>query len=362
MGCVYWKNCKAKDPFYIPEFEIFSFEKTFDEPQLKVEDVTTEYDNETLILYLKAKNGECLVDKLKVTYIEPKRIVQRIHMENKIDLRKLMPKRNECVEYQVKLEISSVLSSVFWSGLFNSTMTVGLPRVENGMLKFEIDEDVYKKCKNITNLFVNCTSKDGNITMFENEGLSLEQSRVQGLFCRAKAYNRMSFNSTISEDLNFKRFSACFTDTGTPCPEERSNSPVLIGVGSVVGALAVAFIIVAKIRNRTRSVVYHKIKTDSSPSHIIFKNSETLPVDLDTAAALQGELGDEFKKLEMHVKNHIDDDETMEVAKSELNCRRNRYQDMVPYDSNLVVLTKETGELKMYLSFTLYIISRESKI
>jgi hypothetical protein len=171
----------------------------------------------------------------------------------------------------------------------------------------------------------------------------------------------MSFNSTISEDFNFKRFSSCFTDTGTPCAEERSCSPVVVGVGSIIGILAVAFIISAKIKNR-RSVVYHKIKTDLSPSHIIFKNSETLPVDLDTAAALQGELGDEFKKLEMHVKSHIDDDETMEVAKSELNCRRNRYQDMVPYDSNLVVLTKETGELKMYLSFTLYIISRESKI
>ena len=197
--------------------------------------------------------------------------------------------------------------------------------------------------------------------MFENEGLVLEKNRVKGLLCRATAYSRMSFNSTISEHLNFKRFSACFTDNGTPCVEERSNSPVLVGFGTIGGILAIAFIIAIKTKNR-RSVVYHKIKTDSSPSHIISKNSETLPVDLDTAAALQGELGDEFKKLEMHVKNHIDDDETMEVAKSELNCRRNRYQDMVPYDSNLVVLTKETGELKMYLSFTLYIISRESKI
>ena len=86
-----------------------------------------------------------------------------------------------------------------------------------------------------------------------------------------------------------------------------------------------------------------------------------MPVDLDTAAALQGELGDEFKKLEMHVKNHIDDDETMEVAKSELNCRRNRYQDMVPYDSNLVVLSKETGKMKMSALYN-FIISRKSKI
>ena len=103
-------------------------------------------------------------------------------MENKIDMSLLMPKRNECIEYQVKLEILSVSSSVVWSGLFNSTMTVGLPRVEDGMLKFAFNEDIYKKCKKIANIFVNCTSKDGNITMFENEGLGLEQYGVKGLY------------------------------------------------------------------------------------------------------------------------------------------------------------------------------------
>ena len=127
--------------------------------------------------------------------------------------------------------------------------------------------------------------------------------------------------------------------------EEMTNSPLFVGFGSVGGALAIAFMVViiaAKITNR-RSVVNHKIKTGFSPSHIIFHNSETLPEDLDTAAALQEEIGEEYRKLETHVRNHIDPDETTEVAKSQLNSHRNRYQDIVPYDSNLVLLSKETG-------------------
>ena len=80
-----------------------------------------------------------------------------------------------------------------------------------------------------------------------------------------------------------------------------------------------------------------------------------MPEDLDTAAALQEEIGEEYKKLEIHVRNHIDPDETTEIAKSELNSRRNRYQDMVPYDSNLVTLSKETGTLKNIQHFIIAI-------
>ena len=326
---------------------------------MKVEDVTTEFDNETMTLTMKAKNIECLENKITVTYIEPKGQikVEKFDMEHKMNLGKLMPHRHTCTEYQVKLEISSVNSTPVWIGLFNSTIPVGLPTVSDGKLEFEIIAEIYKSCKDKANLLLNCTSEDGNITVFENNGLSLEQNRVQGLFCRAKAYiNNSDIN--VQQDLNFKSFSPCFTDTGAPCAEDKSGSPLFVGLGSVGGALAIAFmavIIAAKIKNR-RSVVYHKIKTDFSPSHIIFKNSETLPEDLDTAAALQGEIGEEYKKLESHVQNHIGADETTEVSSSELNIGRNRYKSILPYDSNLVVLSKETGKFSYLYAANFYIL------
>ena len=105
---------------------------------MKVEDVTTEYDNETMTLTMKAKNIDCLENKITVTYIEPKGQikVEKFDMEHKMNLGKLMPHRHKCTEYQVKLEISSVNSTPVWSGLFNSTIPVGLPTVSDGKLEF----------------------------------------------------------------------------------------------------------------------------------------------------------------------------------------------------------------------------------
>ena len=52
----------------------------------------------------------------------------------------------------------------------------------------------------------------------------------------------------------------------------------------------------------------------------------------------------EFEKLESFVEHHINPGETRFIATSEENLRRNRYQDMVPFDSNIVYLDYETGD------------------
>ena len=106
----------------------------------------------------------------------------------------------------------------------------------------------------------------------------------------------------------------------------------------------VVVILAAKIRNR-RTVVNHSFRTDFAPSHIIFHNRETLSEDLDTAAALQDEIHEEYKKLEAYARNHIESYETSIVAKSDSNNRRNRHQDIVPYDSNLLTLSRKTGSI-----------------
>ena len=76
---------------------------------------------------------------------------------------------------------------------------------------------------------------------------------------------------------------------------------------------------------------------------MVFENSETLPDELDNAALLQGEVMDEFDKLEEYVKEKIDAEESTEVASK--NLVRNRYKDILPYDSNLVTLATPTGKL-----------------
>ena len=59
----------------------------------------------------------------------------------------------------------------------------------------------------------------------------------------------------------------------------------------------------------------------------------------------------EFENLEAFVQNHINSRETTSVATSDENMRRNRYRDMVPFDSNIVYLDWESGNpLSKYIN------------
>ena len=59
--------------------------------------------------------------------------------------------------------------------------------------------------------------------------------------------------------------------------------------------------------------------------------------------SLQDEHETEFENIEAFDENHIKCSETTLIAKSPLNIRRNRYGDMVPYDSNIVHLQSASG-------------------
>ena len=76
---------------------------------------------------------------------------------------------------------------------------------------------------------------------------------------------------------------------------------------------------------------------------MIFDNSETLSDELDNAAFLQEEVMNEFEKLEEYVKEKIVPEENSGIASE--NLTRNRYRDILPYDSNLVTLSRPTGKL-----------------
>ena len=139
-------------------------------------------------------------------------------------------------------------------------------------------------------------------------------------------------------------FQKSFEDTGATCEEEKSES-LMIGFGFLGGVLLLAGVamVVAIYITKRRTFVAHTDKTDGSPAHVVFQNTERLAEDLDTAAALQDDIREEYEKLENHARNHIDPKETTYLAKNEVNLRRNRYKDIVPFDSNIVLLTKETG-------------------
>ena len=110
----------------------------------------------------------------------------------------------------------------------------------------------------------------------------------------------------------------------------------------VVVSASVAFI----VKRRSEWIPSLVIKkTDKQlPAHMVFQNTDTLPDELDTAALLQQEVMDEFAKLEQFVAENIEPVETYETAEGE-NVSRNRYKDILPYDSNMVTLSRPTGKL-----------------
>ena len=73
------------------------------------------------------------------------------------------------------------------------------------------------------------------------------------------------------------------------------------------------------------------------------KSSDDLLDDLDNMANSFEELQKEYKKIEDFVTQKIEPEESTSVASNEELMSRNRYRDLVPYDSNIVYLSQETG-------------------
>ena len=97
-------------------------------------------------------------------------------------------------------------------------------------------------------------------------------------------------------------------------------------------------------KRRIPQIKYREIKQDTIPSHMyVDKSSDDLVADLDDMTTSYEEMQDEYKKIENFVTKHIEPEESVSVASSDEVMSRNRYRDMIPYDSNIVYLSQETG-------------------
>ena len=98
-------------------------------------------------------------------------------------------------------------------------------------------------------------------------------------------------------------------------------------------------------KRRVPQIKYREIKTDTIPTHMyVDKLSEDLVADLDDMTASYDEIQDEYRKIEDFVTKHIEPKESVSVASAAEVMSKNRYRDMIPYDSNIVYLSQETGD------------------
>ena len=77
------------------------------------------------------------------------------------------------------------------------------------------------------------------------------------------------------------------------------------------------------------------------PNHFEFEKTKTLGIGLQYATNNTDEVTKEFDALEAYVRNNITR-ETCDTARN--NYKRNRYQDVLPFDSNIVKLQTSTGD------------------
>ena len=115
----------------------------------------------------------------------------------------------------------------------------------------------------------------------------------------------------------------------------------------LIGGLAVFLIlctIVVIILNRRHTkepkLVIEKTNL-ALPAHMVFQNLRSLSSMLKSAAEHPPDITEEFEKLDKFAKTEIESKET--CKEGEKNTRRNRYNDIVPYDKNLLLLSRPTG-------------------
>ena len=104
-------------------------------------------------------------------------------------------------------------------------------------------------------------------------------------------------------------------------------------------------VVFAKVmyKRRTPQIKHKQNSTDTLPNHMyVDKLSDNVVDDLDSIAH-SDELQDEYEKIEEFVTKYIEPEESVSVASAAEVMSRNRYRDLIPYDSNIVYLSQATG-------------------
>ena len=97
---------------------------------------------------------------------------------------------------------------------------------------------------------------------------------------------------------------------------------------------------------RRRNVIKMTVDHSTVPSHMIIEKTEHLSEDLDNTSAEVDRVITEFNMLEEFVAAHVDKHKQITIGLDEEigNLKKNRYRDMVPFDDNIVTLSKPSGE------------------
>ena len=97
---------------------------------------------------------------------------------------------------------------------------------------------------------------------------------------------------------------------------------------------------------KRRNVIKVTVDHGAVPSHMFIEKTEHLTEDLDNTAAEVDRVITEFDILEDFVDVHVTKNKKITIGLNEEvgNLKKNRYKDMVPFDDNIVTLSKPSGQ------------------
>ena len=168
--------------------------------------------------------------------------------------------KEACKEFIVDVNVYNLDGAALGKYTWENLVSLGnqtLPKAENGTLKFTLEENHLRNCRNLTMLRLDCFTPDDEKTTFDIEGLQIHSKEIEKFErCKATPYLKLKTTSKVrstnflievTESMKRRkgRGSLLFTPDGNLF-EDSTLIPLL--VGSIISGLIILLGATGKVK------------------------------------------------------------------------------------------------------------------
>lgn len=281
-----------------------------------VNPVVVDENEDKIIIKLETVNEDCY-DQLEL--YSDKEFIATIS-PNIIDNQRmfLIPKTSYCI-YQLVHTYKSKIGSYIESGLSGFDLALNYNASSNTLTLSTLRFKVFQKCQYLT-LKLLCYSE--GILVVEklitaSYGKYVADNSIKNMSCKVYHLGLESNLEFVGSDL---------------APTSFLRPYGLVGIPLFLIVCLVAVFLVWRLKRNPLRLTILKF------------NRRPLKQNIDSALKEDQALKMEFLSIENTSLNEIYKIETSLVGKNPENRKRNRYNDIIPFDSNIVTLSEKTGE------------------
>jgi len=280
-----------------------------------VNPVVVNENEDEIIIKLETSNEDCY-DRLEL-YISDKKFIATIS-SNIIDNQRmfLIPKTSYCL---YRLFFKSKIGSNIESELSGLDLALNYNASSNTLTLSTLRFKVFQKCQYLT-LKLLCYSQgilEVEKLITASYGKYVADNSIKNMSCKVYHHGLKSNLEFVGSDL---------------AVASSLNQYGLVGIPLFLIVCLVAAFLVWRLKRNATELTFLKF------------NRRPLKQNIDSALKEDQALKMEFLSIENSSLNEIYKKETSLVGKNPENRKRNRYNDIIPFDSNIVTLSEKTGE------------------